>query len=219
MERYRKQAKLMRAFAHPVRLQILVILGVKPACVGKIIELTGRRQAYISQHLALLREAGLIACAREGLNVRYSLTKPAVMQVIDAAGRYLGSELPEMRTDSSQGEDLSEVWYGIPREQIDWRPTIVIERCNGCGVCAISCQQEVYAFDYEQNQPVVVAPRQCTVGCTTCATICVQDAIEFPSMKYLRQMIQQNKFLRQAKDLLWAGREKYDIKLRLATAG
>jgi DNA-binding transcriptional ArsR family regulator/NAD-dependent dihydropyrimidine dehydrogenase PreA subunit len=219
MEQYRELAKLMRALAHPVRLQILAILSWEPARVSDLIELTRRRQAYVSQHLALLREAGLLTCCREGLNVRYSLTKPAVVQVIQAASRYLGLELPEVRNETSQREYLNEVWYGIPREQIDWHPMVVVERCIGCGVCAISCRRDVFAFDYEQNWPVVVAPAMCTVGCMTCATICVQDVVEFPSPGSLRHAILQNKMLRQAKDLLWAGREKYDIKLRLAMAG
>jgi DNA-binding transcriptional ArsR family regulator/NAD-dependent dihydropyrimidine dehydrogenase PreA subunit len=219
MERYRELAKLMRAMAHPVRLQILAILGVKPAYVGKIIELTGRRQAYISQQLALLREAGLVACSREGLNVRYSLTQPRVIQLIESAAWFSGSGLAEEQDDVRKGKYPGEAWYGIPCEQIDWHPTVVIERCIGCGACAIACRREVYAFDYEQNRPVVVAPVMCTVGCMTCATMCVQDAVEFPSTGTLRQAIRRNKLLRQAKDLLWDGREKYDVTLRQTAAG
>lgn len=219
MERYKQQAKLMRVLAHPVRLQILAILGVKPACVGDIVELTGRRQASISQQLALMREAGLVNCSREGSNVRYSLAQPVVMQVIEAASRYLGFDLPGVRNEANQSEYLGDVWYGIPREQIEWRPTVVVERCVGCGACAISCRRDVYAFDYEQNRPVVVAPAMCTVGCMTCATICAQDAVEFPSIGYIRQKIRQVKLLRQAKEQLRAGRKKYDVKLRQATAG
>jgi Fe-S-cluster-containing hydrogenase component 2 len=71
----------------------------------------------------------------------------------------------------------------------------------------------VYGFDYAQNLPVVTKPQMCMVGCTTCATICTQDAIEFPSTGYIRQVIRKQKLLRQAKDQLKNSREKYDISL------
>lgn len=107
-------------------------------------------------------------------------------------------------------------WHGVPRAEIQWQPTVIADRCVGCGLCATSCGRGVYAFDYEQNRPVVVAPEMCMVGCTTCATICTQDAIEFPSIGYIRQVIRQKKLLRQSKDVLRANRDKYDATLRLA---
>ncbi|GAB4489433.1 MAG: hypothetical protein Fur0016_06500 [Anaerolineales bacterium] len=77
----------------------------------------------------------------------------------------------------------------------------------------------MYAFDYEANKPVVVAPQACMVGCTTCATICTQDAIEFPSQGYIRQVIKKNKVVTQAKNMLRADPEKYDVKKRAPVAG
>lgn len=105
-------------------------------------------------------------------------------------------------------------WHGVPRPEINWFPTVISERCVGCGVCVTSCSRNVYAFDYEANKPVVVEPVMCMVGCTTCATICERDAIEFPLTGYVRQFIRDRKVLRQAKDMLRATPEKYDIKLR-----
>ena len=105
----------------------------------------------------------------------------------------------------------SEAWHGIPRKDIDWHPTVVSERCLGCGLCVTSCGRGVYAFDYDQNRPVVVAPDRCMVGCTTCATICLQDAIEFPSRDYIRGLIRSRKILRQSKDMLGDQPEKYGL--------
>ena len=105
-------------------------------------------------------------------------------------------------------------WHGIPREEIDWHPTVVDERCIGCGLCTTSCGRGVYAFDYERNVPVVVNPIMCMVGCTTCATICPRDAIEFPSQGFVRQLIREKKILRQSKDMLRENREKYDVEQR-----
>jgi NAD-dependent dihydropyrimidine dehydrogenase PreA subunit len=110
---------------------------------------------------------------------------------------------------------ITNQWHGIPRHEIKWHPTIVAERCIGCGLCVTSCGKNVYAFDYEANKPVVVAPQMCMVGCTTCATNCGRDAIEFPSTGYIRQLIRDRKVQRQAKDMLKAAPEKYDVKLRV----
>ncbi len=104
-------------------------------------------------------------------------------------------------------------WHGIPREAIEWHPTVIADRCVGCGLCVTSCGREVYAFDYEANVPVVEHPLQCMVGCTTCATVCTRDAIEFPSQGYIRQVIRKQKLERQSKDVLKANREKYDVRL------
>jgi len=106
-------------------------------------------------------------------------------------------------------------WHGIPREQIDWHPTVVAERCIGCGLCVTSCGRQVFAFDYERNKPVVLNGLNCMVGCTTCATVCTQDALEFPSQGFIRQLVRERKLLRRSKDELRANREKYDLMLRV----
>ncbi len=110
---------------------------------------------------------------------------------------------------SSNGKVMP--WHGIPREEIDWYPTVVEDRCIGCGLCTTSCGRGVYRFDYKRNVAAVVDPIMCMVGCTTCATICARDAIEFPSTGYIRQLIREQKLLRQSKDVLRANREKYDV--------
>jgi NAD-dependent dihydropyrimidine dehydrogenase PreA subunit len=100
-------------------------------------------------------------------------------------------------------------WHGIPRTQITWHPTVVSDRCVGDGMCVTSCGRGVFGFDVEANIPVVVAPDRCMVGCTTCATLCLADAIEFPSRGYVRQLIRSRKLLRQAKDMLNADPARY----------
>ena len=72
----------------------------------------------------------------------------------------------------------------------------------------------MYSFDYAKKLLVVTAPQMCMVGCTTCATNCTQDAIEFPAAGYIRHLIKQRKVLRQVKDELEANRAKYDVALK-----
>lgn len=152
----------MKVLAHPMRLQILQILGSKPTCVSRIVELTGQRQAKVSQQLAVLKDAGLIACCREGWNVRYYLKQPQVIELIEEAHRY-------------------NLWY----------PRIVVDRCDGCGMCVVSCNQEVFGFNDELNRPVIVKRLRCVVGCSTCATICEREALKFPSRVNIRVITQE----------------------------
>lgn len=103
-------------------------------------------------------------------------------------------------------------WHGFPREEIHWNPVVIDDRCIGCGLCVTSCGRGVYAFDYQKNRPVVANGQMCMVGCTTCATICSRDAIEFPSAGYIRQLIRDQKLLKQAKDILRENPEKYQFQ-------
>ena len=76
----------------------------------------------------------------------------------------------------------------IPRERIQWYPSIDPDRCSGCGVCVEFCHQSVFS----QNESVeVVRPYSCVVGCTGCAGQCPSQAISFPSLVDLREMLKK----------------------------
>ena len=105
-------------------------------------------------------------------------------------------------------------WHNVPRSEITWAPTVIADRCIGCGLCVTLCGRNVYSFDYAKKLPVVTAPQMCMVGCTTCATTCTQDAIEFPSEGYIRFLIKRQKVLRKVKDELETNRAKYDVTLK-----
>ncbi len=62
---------ILKALSHPARLAILEALRQREACVCHMEALFGWRQAYISQQLMVLREAGIIEDRREGWNVYY----------------------------------------------------------------------------------------------------------------------------------------------------
>jgi DNA-binding transcriptional ArsR family regulator len=87
---HQRQARLFRALAHPARLAILSTLRAGEACVCHLEAHLGYRQAYLSQQLAALREAGLVLDRRDGWNVYYRVVEPAVFEVLDTAQRMLG---------------------------------------------------------------------------------------------------------------------------------
>lgn len=82
-------------------------------------------------------------------------------------------------------------WHGVPREEIDWHPIADERLCNGCGVCVTGCGRAVFAYDYEREKAVVVEPLHCMVGCMTCANVCPERAVSFPSLAGLRQLMRE----------------------------
>ena len=78
-----KSVILLKALGHPVRLQIVDILRRGEICVCHIEAVLGRRQAYISQQLMVLREAGLVEYRKDGLQVFYRLANPVADELLD----------------------------------------------------------------------------------------------------------------------------------------
>jgi DNA-binding transcriptional ArsR family regulator len=71
---YKNAAALFRALGHPVRLEIVALLGHGEACVCHLQAILKKRQPYISQQLMALRDAGLVEDRRDGPMVYYRLT-------------------------------------------------------------------------------------------------------------------------------------------------
>lgn len=66
-------------------MEILDILRAGEECVCHMEAHLGYRQAYISQHLTVLRDAGLVEDRREGWNIYYRVIEPRVFTLIDLA--------------------------------------------------------------------------------------------------------------------------------------
>jgi DNA-binding transcriptional ArsR family regulator len=73
------QAEVLKTLANPRRLEILHALARRPMEVGRLAELVGAAQPNTSQHLAVLRAAGIVEAERDGREVRYRLADPDVM--------------------------------------------------------------------------------------------------------------------------------------------
>lgn len=76
----RLQADVLKVLAHPVRLEILHLLADGPVEVGRLAAATAASQPNVSQHLAVLRSAGLVEPDRHGREIRYRLTDPDVIR-------------------------------------------------------------------------------------------------------------------------------------------
>ena len=79
-------SSFFKAFAHPVRLKILIALYLakdKKICVGNLVELLGVSQPNVSQHLFILRSAGIVECERDKNFVCYSLRSKLAERIIE----------------------------------------------------------------------------------------------------------------------------------------
>ncbi len=77
------QAETLKALASPRRLEILHRLDQGPCDVGTLAADLGLSQPNVSQHLAVLKAAGLVDAERDGREVRYRISDP---EVITACG-------------------------------------------------------------------------------------------------------------------------------------
>jgi len=83
MAGYYDAAAHFRALAHPARLQILDMLRGGEVCVCHMEAALQKRQAYISQQLMTLRDAGLVESRKDGLKVYYRLVDDVTADLLN----------------------------------------------------------------------------------------------------------------------------------------
>ncbi|MFC1996497.1 ArsR/SmtB family transcription factor [Chloroflexota bacterium] len=91
-----KISRIFRAISTPARFRILTAIGKGEACVCHLEALLGLRQAYISQHLMEMRDAGLLDTRRHGRYIFYSLTEPQLLDMLINIGGLFGIPATEM---------------------------------------------------------------------------------------------------------------------------
>jgi ArsR family transcriptional regulator len=82
MEVFELQAEVCLALGNPRRLQILGLLKEGERSVAQMLERTGINKANLSQHLAVLRQKGLVLSRREGAAVYYRLSSPRITEAV-----------------------------------------------------------------------------------------------------------------------------------------
>lgn len=75
-------AQAMKAIAHPLRLKILCVLGDQEVSVQDIVESVGTSQSNISQHLAILRDKGVLATRKDANRVFYRVEDLRTLKLV-----------------------------------------------------------------------------------------------------------------------------------------
>ena len=76
---FEKQAEIVKAIAHPLRIAILDFLKDGPRCVYDIAKYISSERSNVSRHLSIMVGAGLLEYRKEGLKVIYKLKTPCVL--------------------------------------------------------------------------------------------------------------------------------------------
>ena len=96
-EIYELHARVCKAIADGKRLLIINELRDGPRTVGELVTALGVSQANASQHLAILRDRGIVTARRSGSNIHYSLTSSKVTEAIDLLYEFM-TEQAERRS-------------------------------------------------------------------------------------------------------------------------
>lgn len=77
-----RAARSMKAMSHPLRLKILCTLEERELSVQEIVESVGTSQSNISQHLAILRDKGILASRKDANRVYYRVSDARTLRLI-----------------------------------------------------------------------------------------------------------------------------------------
>jgi len=78
-----RASRSLKAMSHPLRLKILCTLGAEEVSVQDIVEQVGTSQSNISQHLAILRDKGILDSRKDANRVYYRVSDSRTLQLID----------------------------------------------------------------------------------------------------------------------------------------
>jgi DNA-binding transcriptional ArsR family regulator len=98
----------LAALGDPTRRQIFEYLGESPASVGALAERLPVSRPAVSQHLKVLKDAGLVACQRDGARRIYRLDPNGIAEMRDYLDRFWNSALASFKVRAEMDERPSQ---------------------------------------------------------------------------------------------------------------
>jgi ArsR family transcriptional regulator len=114
------QAEVLKVLASPRRIEILHVLAEGPCEVGRLAVLVGASQPNVSQHLAVMRTAGIVDAERDGREVRYRLSDPDVMVACGVMRRVLERRFNRLSQLATPSTDAN------PEPSVEPAPTLAL---------------------------------------------------------------------------------------------
>jgi ArsR family transcriptional regulator len=78
-----RASRSLKAMSHPIRLKILCVLGDQEVSVQGIVDSVGTSQSNISQHLAILKDKGILTCRKDANRVYYRVGDVRTLRLIE----------------------------------------------------------------------------------------------------------------------------------------
>ena len=87
------KAEFFKTLGHPARVRILEVLREGERPVSELIPEVGIEASHLSQQLGILKRANIVQYRKEGSSVIYSVTDPAIFELLEVAKKILTSTL------------------------------------------------------------------------------------------------------------------------------
>jgi ArsR family transcriptional regulator len=94
---HQMKAEFFKTLSHPLRIRVLELLSEGEHSVGELLREIDVEASNLSQQLAVLRRAGLVATRKEGSTVHYALVSPQIAELMAVARSILTSVLSEQQ--------------------------------------------------------------------------------------------------------------------------
>lgn len=92
---YEMQSEVCKTLASPKRLEILNSLKTGEKTVSELVNILGAPKANVSQHLAVMRHAGILKSRRNGVSIYYSVANPKVIKACVLMREVLTEQMKE----------------------------------------------------------------------------------------------------------------------------
>lgn len=96
------KAEFFKALANPLRIRILDQLREKELTVSEIKELVEVEMPHVSQQLRILKSKNLVVARKQGNNIYYSCSDPAIFELLDVAKKIFNNQLVDIQTTLEQ---------------------------------------------------------------------------------------------------------------------
>lgn len=95
---YQLKGEFFKTLGHPARIRVLELLAVRDYAVSELLAEVGLESSNLSQQLAVLRRAGVVAARREGNAVTYSIASEDIAELLQVARKVLTGMLSDRVT-------------------------------------------------------------------------------------------------------------------------
>ncbi len=94
---FEKQAEILKAMAHPLRIGVVDFLKNGEQCVCDIAEHLGSERSNVSRHLSVMVNAGVLGHRKEGLKVIYRLKTPCILDFFSCVTALLKQQIKDSK--------------------------------------------------------------------------------------------------------------------------
>lgn len=90
--------RIYKALAHPIRIKIVMSLLNGPLCVCVLNENVAFSQSNLSQHLKILRDAGILKSEKDGIRIMYSIKDEEIKNLLAVSEKIIRNEINLMKS-------------------------------------------------------------------------------------------------------------------------